>query len=94
MTFEIEEIKIELVTDIVNFFNYWKKYWLIIVGCIASAAYGFHLLVTRNEVGSGLPAITISVAILGWLISARSADENLRRIKRVEYLSNAYEGIA
>lgn len=94
MAFELEEIKIRIVTNIVNFINYWKRYSLIIAGSITSGCYGFYLLLNSDEIGSGLTAMTISVAILGWLISARSADENLRRIKRIEYLSNAYEGIA
>lgn len=94
MNFEIEDIKIEVITHLLNFFNYWKKYWLILLGSASSAFYGFHLLLDTEEVGSGLIAISVSVAILGWIISARSADENLRRIKRIEYLSQAYEGIA
>lgn len=88
------EIKIKIINKTLNFINYWKRYWFIICVSISASFYGIYLILNNKEIGSGLTAITISVAILSWLISARTVDENLRRIKRVDYLSSAYEGIA
>ncbi len=94
MNLNYNEIIINITNSALNFLNYWKRYWLIICVIMFTSSYGLHLILDNEEIGSGLTAILISVAILGWLISARNADENLRRIKRVEYLSSAYMGIA
>lgn len=94
MSFDLEELKIKLHTNIYNFFNYWKKFWFVISFSFTTLFYGFHLLLTNKNPGSGLTSIAITVAVLGWLMYARTADENLRRLKRVEFLSTAYEGIA
>jgi hypothetical protein len=94
MAFDFDEIKITINNNAFNFFNYWKRYWLIICASTFTSSYGGYLILNSKEVGSGLTAVAISVAIIGWLISERNASENLRRIKRVDYLSSAYEGIA
>ncbi|MBA4249686.1 MAG: hypothetical protein C0432_02820 [Candidatus Puniceispirillum sp.] len=94
MNFELAEKKDVFINAVSNFFNYWKRYALIIIASSCISLYGISLILNSNEKGSGLTVITISVAILGWLISLRNADENIRRIKRIEYLSTAYEGIA
>ncbi|MDP3371524.1 MAG: hypothetical protein Q8S21_01315 [Candidatus Paracaedibacteraceae bacterium] len=94
MNFELEEVRLKMFSNIFFFFRYWKKFWFIILCSAITTFYGLDLLLEYKEVGSGLTAIAISVAIMGWLTSARGADENMRRIKRIEYLSNAYEGIA
>lgn len=94
MCLDSTEKRIIFLNAMLNFFNYWKRYLIIIVFSAFTTLYGVHLILNTKETGSGLMAITISVAILGWLISFRNADENIRRIKRIEYLSTAYEGIA
>ncbi len=92
--FDESELWTKVFTNVTNFVNYWKKFSFIIITSVGISWYGVHLILDKEDTGNGLTAMIVSVAILGWLISAKSADENLRRIKRVEYLSEAYEGIA
>jgi hypothetical protein len=94
MSIVSEEIIENSSENIFRFFNRWKRYWLIILCSIIVTIYGIHSFSEQEKTGNGLTISVISVAILGWLITSKAANENIRRIKRIEYLSTAYEGIA
>ena len=94
MNIAIDETVRKLSENIFKFFNRWKRYWLIILCSIIVTIYGIHSFSEQEKTGNGLTISVISVAILGWLITSKAANENIRRVKRIEYLSAAYEGIA